>query len=325
MFLPERVLARRRELFLQMQAGTISKTEASHQVLEVDPDNALALYVVAMEQFQDGQQDRAAELCWRALNAQPTRTMGYVGVANALTQGGIDPELGRSMGNLALRRLVRDPLSPVLEDRWMVKLRESLGPEVDREFSIAAADALSMSTRNEPQRVTDALQAYRLVQEVIDRPEEGIAPEIVDRILCVPACAPLLVGVLRDWAREEFDDGAAAEAALGLLGEIGDPSVLPQVVEFKGVNDEGMAEAAVWAAYRIAVRHPDEVEQAAHLTLPSGVLTVYDFCCYDMSGEEEVEQSLPKPGRNDPCWCGSGKKYKKCHLAEDEARDRQSR
>ena len=20
-----------------------------------------------------------------------------------------------------------------------------------------------------------------------------------------------------------------------------------------------------------------------------------------------------KPGRNEPCWCGSGKKYKKCH------------
>lgn len=26
-----------------------------------------------------------------------------------------------------------------------------------------------------------------------------------------------------------------------------------------------------------------------------------------------------KPGRNDPCWCGSGKKYKKCHAASDEA------
>ena len=25
-----------------------------------------------------------------------------------------------------------------------------------------------------------------------------------------------------------------------------------------------------------------------------------------------------KLGRNDPCWCGSGKKYKKCHLAQDE-------
>lgn len=23
-------------------------------------------------------------------------------------------------------------------------------------------------------------------------------------------------------------------------------------------------------------------------------------------------------GRNDPCWCGSGKKYKRCHFAQDE-------
>jgi HEAT repeat protein len=25
----------------------------------------------------------------------------------------------------------------------------------------------------------------------------------------------------------------------------------------------------------------------------------------------------PRPGRNEPCWCGSGVKYKKCHLSED--------
>ncbi len=28
-----------------------------------------------------------------------------------------------------------------------------------------------------------------------------------------------------------------------------------------------------------------------------------------------------KLGRNDPCWCGSGKKYKHCHLKADR-RDR---
>ena len=27
---------------------------------------------------------------------------------------------------------------------------------------------------------------------------------------------------------------------------------------------------------------------------------------------------LPKPGRNDACWCGSGRKYKKCHYNFDE-------
>src|SRR5262245_45133490 len=26
---------------------------------------------------------------------------------------------------------------------------------------------------------------------------------------------------------------------------------------------------------------------------------------------------MTKIGRNDPCWCGSGKKYKKCHLPHD--------
>ena len=27
---------------------------------------------------------------------------------------------------------------------------------------------------------------------------------------------------------------------------------------------------------------------------------------------------MEKPGRNDPCWCGSGKKYKKCHIDFEE-------
>ncbi len=32
------------------------------------------------------------------------------------------------------------------------------------------------------------------------------------------------------------------------------------------------------------------------------------------------EPVRPLTGRNEPCWCGSGIKYKKCHLAEDEKR-----
>ncbi len=31
---------------------------------------------------------------------------------------------------------------------------------------------------------------------------------------------------------------------------------------------------------------------------------------------------LPVPGRNDPCWCGSGRKYKKCHGPADERMER---
>jgi uncharacterized protein YecA (UPF0149 family) len=37
---------------------------------------------------------------------------------------------------------------------------------------------------------------------------------------------------------------------------------------------------------------------------------------YFAPGEEEVQTR--DIGRNDVCWCGSGRKYKKCHLGDDE-------
>jgi hypothetical protein len=48
---------------------------------------------------------------------------------------------------------------------------------------------------------------------------------------------------------------------------------------------------------------------------------------YEEDDEDDEDDDVPavrpaRPGRNDPCWCGSGKKYKKCHLEADEAADR---
>ena len=38
-----------------------------------------------------------------------------------------------------------------------------------------------------------------------------------------------------------------------------------------------------------------------------------------------MEPAATKPGRNEPCHCGSGKKYKQCCLASDEAAAREAR
>ena len=35
--------------------------------------------------------------------------------------------------------------------------------------------------------------------------------------------------------------------------------------------------------------------------------------------EKDFKERLKSTGRNEQCPCGSGKKYKKCHLPEDEA------
>ncbi|MBI3208691.1 MAG: SEC-C domain-containing protein [Candidatus Solibacter usitatus] len=62
-------------------------------------------------------------------------------------------------------------------------------------------------------------------------------------------------------------------------------------------------------------------------------ITVYDICAREVIWSEEYEEEeleedyspvqepvrrTAAPGRNDPCWCNSGKKYKKCHLESDE-------
>jgi preprotein translocase subunit SecA len=39
----------------------------------------------------------------------------------------------------------------------------------------------------------------------------------------------------------------------------------------------------------------------------------------DHAKPETFRRDRPKIGRNDPCWCGSGQKYKKCHMTADEA------
>jgi preprotein translocase subunit SecA len=37
-----------------------------------------------------------------------------------------------------------------------------------------------------------------------------------------------------------------------------------------------------------------------------------------LSTNKTVVKNKKKPGPNEPCWCGSGKKYKKCHKPIDE-------
>jgi uncharacterized protein YecA (UPF0149 family) len=37
------------------------------------------------------------------------------------------------------------------------------------------------------------------------------------------------------------------------------------------------------------------------------------------------DEPLSKLGRNDLCWCGSGNKYKRCHIEKDEKKRSEQR
>jgi|GEM_PF-5906119 len=67
-----------------------------------------------------------------------------------------------------------------------------------------------------------------------------------------------------------------------------------------------------------------EGEDRSKLSFIDGSLPVATFAnLEDMANQssapKEPVRVEQRPGRNEPCHCGSGKKYKKCHLAEDKA------
>jgi preprotein translocase subunit SecA len=64
----------------------------------------------------------------------------------------------------------------------------------------------------------------------------------------------------------------------------------------------------------------DAIAAAAGASVPAGVAEAADLAAEEAAGPMPVVETRrldehEKLGRNDPCWCGSGKKFKKCHGA----------
>ena len=62
----------------------------------------------------------------------------------------------------------------------------------------------------------------------------------------------------------------------------------------------------------------DALDEARRLKRPDGT-PVADREAFLNNTPVDPLVRRETPGRNDPCWCGSGKKYKKCHLDADGA------
>lgn len=158
-----------------------------------------------------------------------------------------------------------------------------------------------------------------------------ILPKVFGRI--GPEVAPALVAVLRDESRQTGSRWAAAdglkEIALArpqtraemvaiLTAQLDEQAVRDETINAAIICDlidlEAVESAAVieraFLARRVDETIPgdwDEVQVALGLKEPSRLgsgLGPY--------GTQPVRRETPKVGRNDPCSCGSGKKFKKC-------------
>ncbi len=91
-------------------------------------------------------------------------------------------------------------------------------------------------------------------------------------------------------------------------------------------DDARLLTAVASAVCAFFVRHRDALsgdrpESVSESFTGDDDLTVRLTCPFEdfeLFEADEPARKAPAPGRNDPCHCGSGRKYKKCHLGRDE-------
>jgi hypothetical protein len=76
-------------------------------------------------------------------------------------------------------------------------------------------------------------------------------------------------------------------------------------------RDLAIRESAVSQAEQSSARRTEDLDQRE-----ANVTTAEKRIAEQLVGlsRSPASKTRPKRGRNDPCWCGSGKKYKACHL-----------
>jgi preprotein translocase subunit SecA len=99
---------------------------------------------------------------------------------------------------------------------------------------------------------------------------------------------------------------------------ITEPATEPNLgqANYLAADDPVQGDAALSAAFAAAT--PAELEQAAAALSPGNGTQAGVADRFADDGETQlpiVKSDREKIGRNDPCWCGSGKKFKFCHGA----------
>ncbi len=267
LFLPQDVYDARARLKLDLDAGKLTPEEAFQKMLELDPDDYVALLELGQLRLEAGDVLAAEECFWHAIQAHPCIGFPYIALAQLLHERPESAALSDALGELAIaKRALTDEAFLEGLDFEKAGIRGKALKEFKKLPAAAQGRLIALAMREnrepEPEAVTERLRQLRLLHQM---QEEGdLSPETVDSIVGEgESIVPLLVGVLRGWAQDLLGDEGDSwvENALALLGETASASEIPHLLEFVDLAHEDAAGAASWTLGRILERHPEEAAQ----------------------------------------------------------------
>ncbi len=248
-----------------------ARNKAFGDLLKRYPYNKAALFGRAYYCIFHGETEEAEAFLLRGVEAAPVDFEFYYGMSQVWSQRG-DEARQNAWLQLAIGRALQE------DEQW--KRFESIfegmehelpgDPDDRRAGFFQLQEDLQIGTHTEPADVTEEMAPYRLVGELLDGAPGGMANGLVDRLMRGrKRIAPLLVGVLRNWAAsEEWEDDSPLDAAIALLGQGGNPEHLPALFEFLDLERDSTSLSAAWAVWRIAKRHPLQAMEAFRSATP---------------------------------------------------------
>jgi hypothetical protein len=237
-------------------------------------------------------------------------------------------------GELAIRAAGKDPN---LRGQVAAALRELLAqylaraPEVKREMEEARAAAAALDEEDEfeeeedlpeedPEDEGGAESAEHQVGEEGEVEEEEIVarPGSPADFYQMASCVVTDLAMLADpQARDLIDQAYKADLVdPWMIGKKDVALYYKEGGQTLDRNDprDGLERYRESYEEHLADQRRQPLELREPPPLPSGQATPAP---YEEAPLQPFVHEQRKPGRNEPCWCGSGKKYKNCHMRED--------
>jgi hypothetical protein len=226
----------------------------------------------------------------------------------AVTAARILAELGSAAGLTQLVSALADPAleDDAGEDAWQIV--DAIACLGERAVDALLEALAGVSDRVVQDRLLDALTA-------IDADDARIRDLLVELVRADPGRA----GLLREYGRAdpvvvELLTGLARGRMTALEADLGDDDALDEAAEVIDALRGLGVEAREIRQFELLVERRSEARlPAIRASRPAARVMPEPRSLAPV-------QAVPRPGRNEPCWCGSSRKYKKCHLdADDEA------